>query len=96
MDPKEEERKRLKMSYVQELNDLCSLCRKVIHCYTHIPFTRTIIYTFLTMNKCVYKDNFTTSKDEQQRNQCIIKNLQWHFCVTVFYCWHIFSFYRQL
>lgn len=65
MDPKQEERKRLRMSYIQELSDLYSLCRRVIHWYTHIQFTRTIICTFLTMNKCVYKENSTTSKDAQ-------------------------------
>ena len=36
------------------------------------------------MIKYVYKENSTTSKDAQQRNQCIIKKPSLAFCVTVF------------
>lgn len=35
-------------------------------------------------------------KMHNKETNASLKNLQWHFCVTVFYCWHLFSFYRQL
>ena len=40
MDPKEKEKKGLRMSYIQEFNDLYSLRRTVIPLYTNIPFTK--------------------------------------------------------
>jgi hypothetical protein len=90
-------RKRLRLSHIQELNDLYSLSRGVICWYTHIPFTRTIIYTFLTTNKCVYEVNITTSKDAQQRNPCIIKkNTYISFFVLLFLLLAFLSCYRQL